>query len=365
MGGPGRLQHLLVGGTPAAQADVFHHRVPEQHHILKHHGVGAQEGLWVHRGHVRPTQGHLPAGDVPEPGGQLAGGGLPAAGGTDEGGDLPLAGGETHILQHSSALPVGKGDMVKGDVVAGRAEVLLPRLHRLFQNGAHPFDLQLGVEGGGDVLEHHTQRIVQPGSGKQEAQEIEERELPGQQQRPAGEHRGSKPQPQKGLGGAHKHAGSQLGPDGAALHGGQLCLQVAQVPLLPVAGLDVSDGLQTLLDAVGHCPFVQNIIRPEGVLDLLTSRCQRHRHGHHPQHRERHAPVAGKHTPPDHQRGADRGKQLGHIVGEHLVQAGAVGNHGGGQVAEITVPEKGQGKPAQGLCQAHPTVSALPVGGDV
>ena len=52
-------------------------------------------------------------------------------------------------------------------------------------------------------------------------------------------------------------------------------------------------------------------------------------------------------------------------MGEHLVQAGAVGDHGGGQVAEITVPEKGQWKPAQRLCQAHPAVSTLPVGGDV
>ena len=56
---------------------------------------------------------------------------------------------------------------------------------------------------------------------------------------------------------------------------------------------------------------------------------------------------------------------MGHIVGKHLVQAGAVGDHGGGQVAEVTVPKKGQGEPAQRLRQAHPAVGALPVGGDV
>lgn len=175
--------------------------------------------------------------------------------------------------------------MVKGDVVAGRAEVLCPRLHRLLQDGAHPLDLQLGVEGGGDVLEHHPQGIVQPGGCKEEAQEIEEGEFPGQQQRPTGEYRSGKPQPQEGLCGAHKHAGGQLRADGAALHGGQLCLQVAKVPLLPVAGLDVPDGLQPLLDAVGHRPLIQDVFGSEGVLDLLTSRCQRHRHGYHPQHR--------------------------------------------------------------------------------
>ena len=55
LGGFGGLQHLLIGGAPAAQPDVLHHRVPEQHHVLEHHGVGAQERLRVHRGHIRPT----------------------------------------------------------------------------------------------------------------------------------------------------------------------------------------------------------------------------------------------------------------------------------------------------------------------
>ena len=255
--------------------------------------------------------------------------------------------------------------MVKGDVVSVGVEVLCSCLHRLFQNRAHPFNLQLGVESGGDVLEHHPQRVVQPCGGEQEAQEIEEGELPFQQQRPASEHRGGKPQPQEGLGGADEHAGSQLRADGAALHGGQLCFQVAEIPLLPVAGLDVPDGLQSLLDAVGHRPLVQDVFRPKGVLDFLRARRQRHRHGHHPQHRQGHAPITGEHARPNHQRGADGGKQLGHIVGEHLVQAGAVGNHGGGQVAEIPVAEEGQGEPAQRLRQAHPAVGALPVGGDV
>ena len=159
---------------------------------------------------------------------------------------------------------------------------------------------------------------------------------------PAGEHCRGKPQPQEGLSGADEHAGGKFRADGAALHGGQLCLQAVKVPLLPVAGLDVPDGLQPLLDAVGYRPLVPDVFRSKGVLNLLASRCQRHSHGHHPQHRQGHAPVAGEHAPPDHQRGADGGEQLGHIVRKHLVQAGAVGNHGGGQVAEIPVAKKGQ-----------------------
>ena len=49
-------------------------------------------------------------------------------------------------------------------------------------------------------------------------------------------------------------------------------------------------------------------------------------------------------------------------MGKHLIQAGAVGNHGRSQVAQIPVPEKGQGKPPQGFCQAHPPVGAFLIG---
>ena len=47
---------------------------------------------------------------------------------------------------------------------------------------------------------------------------------------------------------------------------------------------------------------------------------------------------------------------------KHLIQAGAVCNHGGGQIAQIPVPEKAQWQSAQSLCQADPPVGTFFIG---
>ena len=100
--------------------------------------------------------------------------------------------------------------MVKGDVIVLRCKVNCPLLYRLFQNGAHPLDLQFGVEGGGDILEHKPQRVVQPGGGKEEPEEIEERKFSGRKKSSAGQDGGCQTQPEKRLSGAYEHAGCQL-----------------------------------------------------------------------------------------------------------------------------------------------------------
>ena len=112
-----------------------------------------------------------------------------------------------------------------------------------------------------------------------------------------------------------------------------------RLPLSFFGNRNLSDLTSTMI-AVSHCPFVQNILRAKGILNLLAPCRKQDRHRHHPQHCQRHPPVAKEHGDADHQRGKDRGKQLRHIVGEHLIQAGAVCDHVGGQVAQITVYEK-------------------------
>ena len=52
-------------------------------------------------------------------------------------------------------------------------------------------------------------------------------------------------------------------------------------------------------------------------------------------------------------------------MGEHLIQRGAVGNHGGGQVAEIPGAEKTEGELSQRLRQADPACGAFPIGRQV
>ncbi len=42
-GGSGGCDHFLIRSAPAAKTDIFHHRIPEQHHILEYHGIGAKK----------------------------------------------------------------------------------------------------------------------------------------------------------------------------------------------------------------------------------------------------------------------------------------------------------------------------------
>src|SRR5699024_4813114 len=162
--------------------------------------------------------------------------------------------------------------MVKGDVTVLRNKLFRTCLYRLLQNGAHPFDLQFGVESSRNILKYQPQWIVKSCGSKEESKEIKERKFPRYQESTAGQDGGSQPKPEKGLCGANEHAGCQLGMDGTFFHGGQLFLQFSHIRFLAAAGFDVPYGFQTFLDAVGHCPFVQNILRAKGILYLLTSR---------------------------------------------------------------------------------------------
>ena len=79
-----RRQHLRIGGVPLAEADVFHHGIRKQHHILKYDGVVFQQCLAVHRGHVHAAQPHRSLRYVPEAGCHPGCRGLAAAGGSHQ-----------------------------------------------------------------------------------------------------------------------------------------------------------------------------------------------------------------------------------------------------------------------------------------
>ena len=91
-------QYFSVSGVPAAQAYVFHHRIAEQHHVLKHHRIGFEQCFWVNGGDVYPAQRDFAAVNVPKARGELASGGFATARGADERCDLALLCHETHIV---------------------------------------------------------------------------------------------------------------------------------------------------------------------------------------------------------------------------------------------------------------------------
>ena len=164
--------------------------------------------------------------------------------------------------------------MVKDDVVALWGKVHGALLYRLLQNGAHPINLKLGAEGGGNVLKHQAQGVIQPGGGKEKPKKVGEGQHAVQQECRASEHCGGQPDAQKGLGGAHKHPCGQFRADGTPFHRCQFLFQHIQIGLLAAAGLNVPDGFKPFLDAVSYRPLVENAFRAEGILDFLGSRCQ-------------------------------------------------------------------------------------------
>ena len=85
-----RRQHLRIGGVPLAEADVFHHGIRKQHHILKYDGVVFQQCLAVHRGYIHAAQPHRSLRRIPEAGCQLGRRGFAAAGGAYQRRHLPL-----------------------------------------------------------------------------------------------------------------------------------------------------------------------------------------------------------------------------------------------------------------------------------
>ena len=113
-----------------------------------------QKRLRVYGGDVDAAQGDGSALNIPEAGSQLAGCGFTAAGGAHQSRHLALPCGEGHILQNALMRPIGEFHMVEDNIIVLRLTDLCAGLHRLLLDGAHPFNLQLGTEGGGDVLEH-------------------------------------------------------------------------------------------------------------------------------------------------------------------------------------------------------------------
>ena len=71
------------------------------------------------------------------------------------------------------------------------------------------------------------------------------------------------------MGRADEYAGGKLGVDGAPLRALKECVQLLHTGLLPVTGLDIADGLEILLNGVGHGALGQDVLGTENILELL------------------------------------------------------------------------------------------------
>ena len=136
-------QDLLVSGVAAAKADVAHHRVVEEQHVLKDDRVIAQKDLRVDARHVHAAHGDLARGGVPKAGRQTSHGGLARTGRPDECRDLALLRGEAHVVKHpladapGIARAVAERHVVEHHVMAHGLERLAALGHGLLHDGAH------------------------------------------------------------------------------------------------------------------------------------------------------------------------------------------------------------------------------------
>ncbi len=138
-----------------------------------------------------------------------------------------------------------------------------------------------------------------------------------------------------------------------------------QIPLLRIAGFQVPEGLDVLLNAVrtGH-------FRRHGPgLHLILYPIAAHHDGsgyrNDPQSRQCHPPLKGEQAQ-GNEHGRDEGtEQTGDEVGAVLFQYLAVCHDGAGQVGKIPLAKEGQGQLAQPLCKGQAAGAALFIGGKI
>ena len=138
-------QDLLIGGVAAAKADITHHRVVEEQHVLEDDRVIAQQRLGVHARDIHAAHGNRARSCIPEAGGQAAHRRFARAGWANKCRDLPFLRGEAHICQDLLAsapvvaCAVAERHVIKDYIMAGGLELLAALRHGLLHDGAHTF----------------------------------------------------------------------------------------------------------------------------------------------------------------------------------------------------------------------------------
>ena len=173
LGGPGCGHNLLICGVLAAQTDISHDGIVEQHHILEHNGIVLQQCFRVHRGDVHAAHSNAAFLNVPKAGGQLRCGALTASRGSDQCGHLALLGGEGHIGQHILTVLIPEAHMVKANIVTFGLILHCAFLCWLLFNGFHAAELEHCIEDLTELHHHTAEWVINAGSCHQEHEEKE------------------------------------------------------------------------------------------------------------------------------------------------------------------------------------------------
>ena len=150
VGGTRGRKHFLIGGITTPEADVSHHRVVKEQHVLEHDGVITQQYLGINARNIHTAHGNLARGGIPKACGQAAHRGLTGTRRTDQCRDLALLGGKAHIgknfLAGAAVLArtIAKCHVIEHHIVARGLKFLAAPRHRLFHDGTHALGRRLG-----------------------------------------------------------------------------------------------------------------------------------------------------------------------------------------------------------------------------
>jgi hypothetical protein len=93
------------------------------------------------------------------------------------------------------------------------------------------------------------------------------------------------------MGNGDKGPGRRFQTDGRGLRPGQFVVQLSKIPFILVAGLDLADGFQAFLNAIGAGQFGADALAPESILQPPGTCHNQDRNRRRPQKGERHPPV--------------------------------------------------------------------------
>ena len=162
--------HLLVGGIALADADVVGNGGIEEQHVLKHHGIVAEQYLGVDVGDVVSAKQYLSAVDVPEACGEFGGGALSASRRTDECRHFSLLCCKGNIVQYLFFGLVGKAHIAELDVVIVHRHILVSFLFRHSLHFLHAIDAHIEESKDGEVVAHVLNRIIDHCRNKEKCQ---------------------------------------------------------------------------------------------------------------------------------------------------------------------------------------------------
>ena len=285
---------LRGGGPLAPQTDVFEDRVVKQGHILKDDGIQAHELFRVDLGNLHAAHGDAALLVIPEPCCEPGNSGLAAAGGAHQCRDLALLCGKGNIPQNRLARVIGKAHMVEHDIAALIGQLLAAGLQGSVQNLIHPPHIGTHGDDRRQILQRALHGGVHPGSRHQEQKQGQHIDTALHQQHRAGECHRCNAQLEHHARRGHKQRCFQLCHNRLLFHCPNFVGKARQIPLLRIAGFQVPESLDVLLNAVRTGHFRRHGLGLHLVLHPVAAHHDGSGYRNDPQSRQCHPPLKGE-----------------------------------------------------------------------